>query len=194
MPIVKHYVPALNNFKVTPCFIRSQLGPVFSQISHRLMRGALTELEILSQSRDVSKFPMIVSTFSVLLMAMESLQYHFCKIPYHTHHDNPGQIKEQERDPKTRNLDELHGADVLLRFYKATNCHALIGKICSESALPAAVTTLEADPTGFLSDLKASVMQSESYLRVRLDTLIVPRADMGSIFDRLLAKMYLMEK
>ena len=188
-----NYVPGYTNFKVTPCYIRAQLGPVFSQLSHRLMRTVLTELEILSPSKDVMQFPMLVSTFSVLLMAMESLQYHFCKIPYHTYHDNGGQMQDQNREPITRSLDDLHGADILLRFYKATNCHAQIGQIGAESLIFPSAISVETDPTGFLRDIKASVLQAKPYLQERLKRQAARKADMSNIFDRLLAKLYLMD-
>jgi hypothetical protein len=124
---------------------------------------------------------------------MESLQYHFCKIPYHTFHDNPSKMQEQNREPILRSLDDLHGADILLRFYKATNCSAQIGQIGAETPLSPSVTSAEADPTGFLTDLKTSVLQAKPYLQERLKRQAARQADVSNIFDRLLAKLYLME-
>jgi hypothetical protein len=191
--IVKNYMPGYNGCKVTPCFIRAQLGPVFSRIASKLMRQVLTELEILSPSQNRSHFPMVVGTFSVLFMTMESLQHHLAKLPYHTHHDNPQPLRDLEQDPSmTRNMDELDGADILLRFYKATACHAQLKRIADLNPLPSSLTAFDVDPTGFLTDLKRAVESARDYLDERLRIKTVPMADTSGFFDRLLAKMYML--
>jgi hypothetical protein len=190
--IVRHFMPGYNNYNVKPCLIRSQLGPIFSGLAHKLMREILTQLEILSPSKDIFKFPIIVSTFSVLLMAMESLQYHFAKIPFHASHDNPSKLQRSEKEPTIRNLDELDGADVLLRFYKATKCHEELGTICSPSSFPSYVINPGVDTIGFLDNLKSMTTGIKPYLTDLADSKTVARNDLSRFFDRLLARMYLL--
>jgi hypothetical protein len=187
-------MPGYNGCKVTPCFIRAQLGPVFSQIASKLMRQVLTKLEILSPTQDRSHFPMVVSTFSILFMAMESLQHHLAKLPYHTYQDNPQSVPNLERDRSaTRNMDELDGADILLRFYKATTCHAQLKRLTDPIPLHSSLTSFELDPTGFLPELKSAVEKASGYLDERLKIKTVPKADISGFFDRLLAKMYTLD-
>jgi hypothetical protein len=155
------------------------------------MRQVLTELEILSPTQDCSRFPMVVSTFSILFMVMESLQYHLAKLPYHTYYDNPQTIQNLARDQSTtRNMDELDGADILLRFYKATACHAQLKRLADPIPLHPSLTSFELDPTGFLPELKSAVEKASGYLNERLKIKTVPKADISGFFDRLLAKMY----
>jgi hypothetical protein len=193
MRIMKHYFSNYSGSKVTPCFIRSQLGPVFSRLAHKLMREVLTQLEILSPNQDKARFPTVLSTFSILMMTMESLQYHFSKLPYHGHHDTPQQVNDPDHEPATRDLEEIDGADILLRFYKATACNAQLRKIGADGSLPTELIVMDADPFGVLTDIKLAVMSAKSYLEDRLHRKSVPHADLSSFFDRLLAKLYLMD-
>jgi hypothetical protein len=190
--IVRHFLPGYNNYNVKACLIRAQLGPIFSGLSHKLMREILTELEILSPSKDIFKYPVIVGTFSVLLMAMESLQYHFAKIPFHASHDNPSKLQPSDKEPTIRNLDEFDGADVLLRFYKATRCHAELGTISSRSPFPTYVTNPGVDTIGFLDNLKKMTIEIRPYLQDLAQSKTVARNDLSRFFDRLLARMYLL--
>jgi hypothetical protein len=194
--IINRYVPGYREeFKITPCFIRAQLGPVFADVSHELMKQVLIELEVVALSQDPSTFPMTVCTFSVLFMVMESLQYHINKLPYHCHNDNPS-LLQQDDEPQTRNLDENDGSDILLRFYKGTACHARIGTLATEQSdgpLIAPRSSHSGDPNMVMFNLRSAARESRPYLVERLKKKIVPRTDLSSYFDRLLAKMYLME-
>lgn len=159
------------------------------------MKQVLIELEVVALSQEPSTFPMTVCTFSVLFMVMESLQYHISKLPYHCHNDNPS-LLQQEDEPQTRNLEEADGSDILLRFYKGTTCHAKLGTLASESYedIPQeSQSSYFGDTSMVLSNLRAAARASQPYLIQRLNTKTVPRTDLSSYFDRLLAKMYLME-
>jgi hypothetical protein len=115
-------------FKVTPCFVRSELGPVFSQVAHRLMTDVLKRLEVVSQSTDRAKFPVIIATFATLAMSLESLQYHVSKLAYHSHDDDYQSVfaaLQGGNEPQTRDLVD-DGQEILLRVYQGTQCHALI--------------------------------------------------------------------
>ena len=64
---------------LTPCFIRGQLGAVIPVLAQELMRDVLAHLERLAFSRQCSQWPVVVSSLAVLLMTVESIQYHAAK-------------------------------------------------------------------------------------------------------------------
>ncbi|OCK82845.1 hypothetical protein K432DRAFT_250144, partial [Lepidopterella palustris CBS 459.81] len=110
----------------TPCFIRAQFGAVMPALAQELMRDILARLERLALSRQCAQWPVILSTFAVLLMIVESTQYHAAKIAYHARYDSGPAVAEREQERKVgRELDE-QGVDALLNFYKACygGCHA----------------------------------------------------------------------
>ncbi|KAF2665972.1 hypothetical protein BT63DRAFT_458336 [Microthyrium microscopicum] len=204
------FFPGLDHEKVTPCFIRAQLGPIFSTLAHTLMGSVLKQLEQISQSQDSRSFPMIISTFSALFLALESLQYHFEKEAYHSHHDEPGYFHDDSSS--TRDLATFEVGDVLLRFYKATQCHASLRTLYDLAAqrqrdlggsLPKGYTSLsklsvqvagDERTTAFMYSLFGALVYAGPYLveKVQMDT-IVSSQDMSCFFDRQLAKMYLLE-
>jgi hypothetical protein len=195
--IVRRYFPNIKLGKVTPCFIRAQLGPIFSRMSHKYMRQVLMELEILSPTDDSSKFPMIISSFSILMMAMESLQYHVTKLPYHTYHDGPTPDLAVW-EPQTRDLDEIDKSDVLIRFYKATNCYARLRKLGMPEMFPGSNEFLDdapgdAESKRVLISLHCAILMARPYLEAKRQRSVVPGTDMTAFFDRLLAKMFLID-
>ena len=172
--------------RATPCFIRAQLGPVFSQIAHEHMKQILRELEALSPSKDWRRFPLIVSTFAVLFAAMESLQYHVSKIPYHSYQDAP----EGRMDVP---VADSGGSDILLRFYRSTQCHAQL-RCLAAMRMPQNLGSKREDERGiqFLRLMQGAIQSVQDYLENR-EQLTLTRNDMTHFFDRLLAKMYLSE-
>jgi hypothetical protein len=202
------------HLKVTPCLVRAQLGEVFSKIAHKLMTSVLKELEALSQVTDPQKFPVIVGTFSVLAMVLESLQYHVAKLPYHCHNDNPTTVSTHLHglgEPSTRDLADP-GADILLRFYKATACYQKLGELGTgaKSDLKFSLSSLFAprggqsshgarsgsvrrgkEPAAFLNGLHNAVAESRDYLAHKATLIVAPYHDLTAFFDRLLARMYI---
>jgi len=166
-------------------------------MSQKYMREVLMELEILSPTNDSSKFPMIISSFSILMMAMESLQYHVTKLPYHTYHDVPAPDLAVWEPPK-RDLDEIDKSDVLIRFYKATNCHARLGKLGMPERYPGSNEFLDnapcdAESKRVLIALHLAILTARPYLEAKSQRSVVPGTDMTAFFDRLLAKLFLID-
>jgi hypothetical protein len=169
---------------VTPCFIRGQLGPVFSHLAHKLMRDVLTQLEVLSPSRQCKDFPMILSTFSVLFMAVESLQYHIAKESFHSHYNDAEKPKQTS---VMRNLDEWRGQAALLQFYRSTfqGCHDDLHSKAESAASPELVK--------FFEDFTQAIDEARPYLERKSKVTQAHVDDMSAFFDRLLAKMYVTE-
>jgi hypothetical protein len=166
-------------------------------MSHKYMRQVLMELEILSPTDDSSKFPMIISSFSILMMAMESLQYHVTKLPYHTYHDGPAPDLAVW-EPPTRDLDEMDKSEVLIRFYKATMCHSRLSSLGIPGRYPSSNEFLgnvqcNEESRKVLINLHHAIRLSRPYLEVKRQRAVVPGTDMAGFFDRLLAKMFLID-
>jgi hypothetical protein len=144
-----------NEYKVTACFVRSQLGPIFSNISHKLMLSVLNELKALSQVSDHAKIPVVISSFSVLGMTLESLQYHVSKLAYHSPHDTPSEA-----------FAALQGGNE---------------PIAREFAIK------------FMDCIHNAVDSPREYLYGRAELDTAGYHDMTAFFDRLLARMYLLD-
>jgi hypothetical protein len=170
--------------RVTPCFIRGQLGPVFKHLAHKLMREVLTQLEILSPSRQCKDFPMILTAFSVLFMAVESLQYHIAKESFHSHYN--GRTVSTDIS-KERNLDEWKGQNILLQFYRSTfqGCHNDLHLKASSATSP--------ELNRFFDLFNRAIEDAKPYLQKKSRVTKAHASDMSAFFDRLLAKMYLPE-
>ena len=108
----------------TPCIIRSQFGTILPSLALKLMREVLSSLEHILLRREIHEWPVAVATLIVVLMTIESIQYHAAKLPYHHCHDSPmaRSHSKQERD-FTADDD---GVRQLLEFYSAcfSGCHA----------------------------------------------------------------------
>jgi len=99
----------------TPCFIRSQFGSVMPSLALSLMKEVLSSLELLFLNRECHEWPVGLATLLVVLMTVESIQYHAAKLPYHNSYDSGVPHSKQENDNK---IDD-EGVKSLLNFYLA---------------------------------------------------------------------------
>lgn len=207
--IVAQYFPEIQDSEpvvATPCFIRGQLGPIFAQLARKLMKDVLSRLEILSFSRDnCQHFPIILSTFAVLFMTVETIQYHAAKESYHASYDSEA---ARALDKTHVDANEQEGVENLLNFYNACfgNCHANLHNhnqtTYSKFAAAAARTNVgggEADrerTVAYLQTIKDAVDRARHYLVRKKDGGILGeglgKGDMSVYFDRLLAKLFLL--
>ncbi|GME52171.1 hypothetical protein GTA08_BOTSDO02974 [Neofusicoccum parvum] len=68
---------------MTPCLIRGQLGAVIPTLAQDLLREALSRLEGICLARRCTDWPTALATLATVCMAVESVQYHAAKEPYH---------------------------------------------------------------------------------------------------------------
>ncbi|KAJ4344662.1 uncharacterized protein N0V89_012406 [Didymosphaeria variabile] len=108
----------------TPCFIRSQFGSIMPSLALKLMREILLSLEQLLLNREFHEWSVAVATLIVVLITVESIQYHSAKLPYHHSHDTP-MVRSQSKQERDFRGDE-EGVRQLLEFYSAcfSGCHA----------------------------------------------------------------------
>ena len=195
--VVARYFPEIQDsapFVSTPCFIRGQLGPIFANLAARHMKEVLTHLEEISFNWDCKLFPIVLSTFAVLFMAIESIQYHAAKESYHASYDS-----ESDRESEKVYLDEndKEGVENLLRFYKACfgECHAkLHDGIVGFQHFAAAASSNARDPettVAYLKALKGAIDKAKPYLTMKKNATLESKDDMTFFFDRLLAKLFL---
>lgn len=72
-------------YNMKPCFIRGQLGAVIPSLAQDLLREALSKLEFICLARRCTDWPPVLAALATLCMAVESVQYHAAKKPYHAH-------------------------------------------------------------------------------------------------------------
>lgn len=117
-----------------PCFLRAQFGAIMPSLASTLMKNVLASLEQLLLNRDCEDWPVALALLLLLLMTVESIQYHAAKLPYHHHLDNPDHTNHLDNhnhsaqpnrpNPPTSTDDEA--VTTLLTFYAAcyAGCHA----------------------------------------------------------------------
>lgn len=177
-----------------PCFIRGQLGPIFSGLAASHMKVVLSFLEKHSSGDDYKRFPIILSTFAVLFMAIESIQYHAAKESYHASIDS-----DEDRETERTYLDanENEGVENLLNFYKACfgECHAKLHDGIAGFQYFAAASSSNARESEttvtYLKTLKAAIDKARPYLNQKRKATAESKDDMSFYFDRLLAKLFL---
>jgi hypothetical protein len=129
--IANFFGPGIDDANVTPCFIRGQLGPVFTELALDKMREVLRGLEFHCLSRKCQHFPLVIAAFAIVFMAVESIQYHSAKDPYHANHDTRsvggrgGSVFDSHVTNPALTEEDSSSIDALLHFYKAcfSGCH-----------------------------------------------------------------------
>lgn len=202
----------------TPCFIRGQLGRIMPTLALRLMRDVLSRLERMALGRQCAQYPVVLATFGVLLMTVESVQYHAAKRAYHAPYDvdqsggggggGGGGCESVERDSSEgRKLDE-QGVEELLNFYRVCygSCHSRFRSEDEEvtclvddlgavglGAAEQGGASAEAG-TRFLISLKEKIRKTRQYLLEKKQKKMDGAAgeELNGFFDRLLARLFLL--
>lgn len=176
----------------TPCFIRSQFGSIMPSLALNLMREVLLSLEQLLLNRECHEWPVALATLIVVLMTIESIQYHAAKLPYHHSYDSGISRSKQEHDSK----GDDEGVKSLLAFYSACfpGCHARLrpdweGGSHSGSQ-PGSLTGSSLSPDDkFIDSVREAIRKaSPEYLQKRAKATRAGN-DMGFFFDRLAARL-----
>lgn len=85
MPLFYTFSNNNSVYNMKPCFIRGQLGAVIPSLAQDLLREALSKLEFICLARRCTDWPPVLAALATLCMAVESVQYHAAKKPYHAH-------------------------------------------------------------------------------------------------------------
>jgi hypothetical protein len=185
--LVNNTMPLSESTTPTPCFIRSQFGSVMPSLALSLMKEVLSSLEMLLLKRDCHEWPIGIATLIVVLMTVESIQYHAAKIPYHNSYDSRVPHSKQENDNK---IDE-EGVKSLLNFYSACfpACHARLSADWQGEGAPG--TTPE---DKFVQSVREAIRRAttDGYLASKATAERIGD-DMEFYFDRLAARLLVLK-
>ncbi|KAF2255398.1 hypothetical protein BU26DRAFT_155323 [Trematosphaeria pertusa] len=180
----------------TPCFIRAQFGSVMPLLALRLMKEVLLSLEQLVLNRECHEWPFALATLIVVLMTVESIQYHAAKRPYHDVYGSGVSRSKLEQDSQ---VDD-EGVESLLKFYSACypGCHARLnpewqGESSSHSSSLNASTMNPEDR--FVENVREAAKRASpgGYLDRKASEEKRVDEDMGFFFDRLVARLLVMK-
>lgn len=193
----------------TPCFIRSQFGSIMPALALKLMREILLSLEQLLLHREPHEWPVALATLIVLLVTIESIQYHAAKLPYHhtyahehEHTAHSSQSQSQSKQDRDFRADE-DGVRQLLEFYAAcfAGCHARLSPDwrgdpdsnhqagLRPSATSTSKQTTQLPEDKFIENVREAVRKATpEYLEARAGAQR-EGGDMGFFFDRLAARL-----
>ena len=178
---------------ITPCFIRGQLGAVIPALAERLLKDILNQLEERSLTRDCSWWPVIVSTFAVILMASESMQYHAAIPGYHANLDGSVQAGSSRLPPAqgVQKFPDDSAIDSLLNFYRNcySDCHARL----RHDSLNPHNPVVERPVSNFIRSLRLITEGAAEYLEEKGRTPVMIGSDVSCYFDRSLAKLFLLQ-
>ncbi|KAF1815832.1 hypothetical protein P152DRAFT_455546 [Eremomyces bilateralis CBS 781.70] len=188
--------------RVMPCFVRGQLGVVMPQLAKRLMDTTLKKMEPHLYSRDCEEWPLVLATFMVLLMTIESIQYHAAKEAYHALFDrisaDPGAPAfSAHTGPHSSKIDDKTAVCLLEQYSKCfQKCHKKLTMTAPKTLASPSSVGSRADQEAcdrFIDDLRSTIERCNPYLEQRCE-LKVDRADnMSFFFDRLVAKLLLLK-
>lgn len=175
----------------SPCLLRAQFGAVMPALATQLMRSVLADLERLLFARNEVDWPVALASLMVVLMTVESIHYHAAKLPYH---DAYGPARRENVDGSGFEADD-GVVDTLLASYKAcfSACHTRLQPHWQGDLSAAAGKTDPADQ--FVASVREAVGREgvESYLAGKVHERFVDEEDMGFFFDRLVARLLLLE-
>ena len=173
----------------SPCLIRAQFGAAMPPLATNLMRTVLSDLERLLFTRNETDWPVALATLTVVLMTVESIHYHAAKLPYH---------ERSRPESADGGFDADDGAvNTLLASYKAcfSACHTrLHPNWQGDLSAAAGGKTYPADL--FVAGVREAVGKERvgAYLAAKAqERFVVDEEDMGFFFDRLVARLLLLE-
>ena len=188
----RFFCPQIHESAVVPCFIRGQLGDVFSKLATEYMKEVLATLEVECLNKHCSHFPVIVSAFILIFMAIESVQHKTQRAPFHAVQDG-----DASATPARPSSDDIDGMVDLLEFYKNcfANCHRdrLLSTVDADQLFPN-ISTSPSFRAGeqLVVQLREAIKRARPYLMDRSKESLVT-SDVTIFFDRLVAKLLLLE-
>lgn len=189
--LVQQTMPSHDNSTPTPCFIRSQFGSVMPGLALHLMKSVLSSLEQLLLNRECEDWALSLAVLIVILMTIESIQYHAAKLPYHNIFDDKP-LPTPEDAPAA--LDE-EATKKLLTFYSAcfAGCHARLRPDWEGEAATAPRGSRPEDV--FVESVRESMKRASAagYLAQKVGEKRGGEGDMEFFFDRLVARMLVMK-
>lgn len=188
--LVRSTLNISEDYRPSPCLIRSQFGAIMPLLAEKLMKEVLSALERIFLSRNGDHWPLALATLIVVLMTVESIHYHAAKLPYHDAYDG-----NRPATPVESFNTGDNAVDTILATYKEcfSACHTRLHPNWEGDS-----NTLDgrgAQTDQFVKSVREAIAKPgvESYLQGKTDEKMVDDEDMGFFFDRLVAKLLLLE-
>lgn len=190
--LVQNTMPNHDGSTPTPCFIRSQFGRVMPDLASHLMKSVLSSLEQLLLNRACEDWALSLAVMIVILMTVESIQYHAAKLPYHNIFDTPRKSTTTSLSEDTPTALDDEATKTLLSFYSAcfAGCHARLRPDWEGESSTANKGSRPEDV--FVESVRESMRRAsgEGYLARKVHvTRREGEGDMEFFFDRLVARM-----
>lgn len=188
--LVRSTLGLADHYRPSPCLIRSQFGRVMPLLAEKLMKEVLSALDRILFSRNGEHWPLALATLTVVLMTVESIHYHAAKLPYHHAYDGDRPVSP------TEGLDADESAvESMLGSYKAcfSACHTRLRPDWRGDLNGLAGRAAQADQ--FVKSVREAVAKPEveTYLHGKASQKAFEDEDMSFFFDRLVAKLLLLE-
>ncbi|KAJ9668803.1 hypothetical protein H2201_001049 [Coniosporium apollinis] len=188
--IISRVLPGGTGANAKPCFIRGELGSVMPDLARELMSEVLSRLEVLFLDQDCVEWPIVISTVGVLLMTIESVQYHSSRVGYHS---SPVSTSGELQKTQCQMMDE-QAIVILLNFYGMSYpiCHTQLQEGSCGSSVATSSTASNANPSiAFVSGVRRAISDARQYLQHRLQMPAAKAGDIAYCFDHWLAKLFL---
>jgi hypothetical protein len=147
------------------------------------MKEVLTSLELHCLDKSCAHFPLVICTFAVLFMSVESIHYHAARDSYHANHNATHRDYSSALAIATPEaFEKSTGVKELLSFYRAcfSKCHS---ERLSGTAETSSVPVVES--------LRSAVESARTYLEQRSRDSVAIEGNITIFFDRLLARLFL---
>lgn len=179
----EHYTPS-------PCLIRAQFGAIMPVLAGKLMKEVLSTLERILLSRNGDHWPIALATLVVVLMTVESIHYHAAKLPYHYAYD------DSRPSTPAESFDAGDSAmDTILSLYKEcfSACHTRLQPDWEGDLNTNSGRSAPADH--FIKSVREALAKDgvEGYLGGKAGEKRSDEEDLGFFFDRLVARLLLLE-
>jgi hypothetical protein len=205
--IMSSVLPSITGLKITPCFVRSQLGEVMHELAQELFRDLIHRLWRCSLQRNCSHWQTNLCCFAVSTMAFESAEYNEARDAYHSGIDFKTQqsfrtlnstfegyelpMEDIQGQPAFELGKDNHICDRLLRFYRAcfSTCHRRL-----DADITDASSVDETDATAaFVRNMRDVLAKAKPYIEERSQITEAGVGTMSTFFDRRLAKLFIMD-
>jgi hypothetical protein len=188
--LVRCTMSVSEDHRPSPCFIRSQIGAVMPGLAEKLMKEVLSTLERILFSRNGDHWPIALATLVVVLMTIESIHYHAAKLPYHNKYDG-----HRPADAVDGLEADDSAVDTILGSYKAcfAACHTRLRPDWEGDLNTVVGQSLPADQ--FVKSVREAIGKASAngYLEGKVNEKRFDDEDMSFFFDRLVARLLLLE-
>lgn len=171
------------------CFVRAQIREKTPQLAEELTVRVFSYLERLFQGGSEEDWPTVLALMLVMMMVLETVQYHTSKRPYH--HESDSNTSHMEHNDTSGES----ASKTLLSFYAMSfsACHTRLDLTKNLEPIAEGDERLPSS-SKFVHHVRKAMQQAEAtrYLSAKISQQRTD-GDMSFFFDRLVAKLLLLD-